>query len=818
MPLTITLTAYDAARTATTVIDESTSPWKLVTANWGNAVWDTDYTGPRRSLGQRPASSAAQNRQVALGLRLLPASVAAGIAAQKTLNRVVELMRRNGGRVTVQHSSQTLRQHLEVLTGTSALQDWTRRAEWAGRVEYALTFVAEPYVRGDSMELLDDFTSDTRDDYAFDLGAKADVTVAAGELVPASAGTNVAMIHTAIGYAYGDVRATAMFTVGATITSFIGGVILKRTSEDNYLRVYVDDNGTNSRLRVDKVVAGTPTNLVSTNLVARVTAATPFAVVGSIEGNTVRAEHYTVPRNASMRSSPTTTTSVALTGGDLTAFGDEVTGQCGIRWTAIATGSRCTHFTVEPFPMTTPGGVGVRRITGPIPGDAPALLDVVVGHMTTGHFAAWSADSVEPRNMVLGGDFEEKAGFSTDAPWRAGSVLTGAGTVGNVNAGARTGAYHLDWSTGASANVGIETWVVGPFIAGRSYTASAWVRSASDTENVRLALGTSTDSADGSASALSTTWAERTVTWTPTADTPFAVLAVESTSATAISAGELDTVRVYDTDEPPARVSQLRGMGGAPLHGLLHPGQTDPGSASVTTGLSGWPYVLGSASRFTGGSGTWRWMIDPSLVRPDDHAQSVDVEVWAGIVCGARTGAVAVLQADVGGTTIYSREYGSAGTGLLVSATNVYRLGTLGFAADLDQRGAAGVNLEIDVSSTGGSGNIDLAWVVLMRAQDRVAWPTHKSTTGYPKFNYGNPTVTRAMHDGRCLQDSGSRAGWRTAPGHGQVCTIDPDATHFSWVTASSVPNSGDAGSTTDPAPQLIRLSPTPRWHQLRDA
>jgi hypothetical protein len=816
MAMTVTLTAHDAARTSLTLIDASSSPWKLVTANWGNAVWDTAYTGPRRSLGARPASSSAQNRQVALGLRLLPASVTAGVTAQKELNAVVEVMRRNGGRVTVQHTGQTLRQHLEVLTGTSALQDWTNRAEWAGRVDYALTFTAEPYVRGDSMEVLDTFTSDTRDDYTFDTGAKADVSVSSGELVPASAGTSVAMIHTAVGYQYGDVRATATFNVGATVTNYLGGVILKRTAAGTYLRVYVDDNGTNSRLRIDKVVSSTPTNLASVNLAARVAATTPFAVAGSIEGNTVRAEHYTVPRNASMRSSPTTTTSVVLTGSDKTAFGDQVTGQCGLRWTPQATGARATHLTIEPFPMTAPGGAGTRRITGTIPGDAPALLDVIVGNMTSGRFGAWCAERVEPRNMVLGGDFEEKAGFATDGPWFAGSVLTGAGTVGNVNAGARTGAYHLDWTTGAAANRGIETWLVGPFIAGRSYTASAWVRSASDTENVRLLLGTATDSAGGTASALSSTWTERTVTWTPTADTPYAVLAVESTSATAVGAGELDTVRVYDTMEPPTAVSQLRGLGGAPLHGVLHPGQVDQGSSNLVTGLSGWPYIFGSAQRGATGSLTCVWMIDPSIMRADDHAQSIDVEVWAGFVVGARTGVAAVLSADVGGATIYSREYGSSGCRLLASATNVYRLGTVGFAADLDRRGSAGVNLQVAVTSTGGSGNIDLAWVILMRAHNRVAWPTGKSTSGYPSFNNGSPTVTRAMHDGRCLQDSGSRAGWRTAPGHGQVATIDPDATHFTWITAASVPN-GDAGSTTNPDPQLIRLSPTPRWHQLRD-
>jgi hypothetical protein len=671
------------------------------------------------------------------------------------------------------------------------------------------------------MEIVDDFLSDTRGNYTFDTGTPANVTMSAGEMVPASDSISVAMIHTAIGYQYGDVRATATFSVGASITNFVGGVILKRTSANNHLRVYVDDNGTNSRLRIDKVVNGTATNLTSTNLPSRIAAGAPFAVAGSVEGNTVRAEHYTVPRHATMRYQPGTTATVVLTGADRTAFGDPATGQCGIRWTPLSTAARCWHFTVEPFPMTTPGGVGTRRIIGKIPGDAPALLDVVVGHTTQGMFAAWSADRLAGRNMVLGGDFEEKPGYATDAPWRSGALLTGAGTVGPVQSGARTGGMHLRWSTSAAANQGIETWLIGPFVAGRSYQASAWVRAASDTENVRLLLGTPGNFAAGSASALSTTWTQRTVTWTPTADTPWAVLAVESTSSTSVSAGELDTVRVHEADDPPTRVSQLFGQGGAPTHGLIHPGQGDPSSGgSIVTNVSGWPYIFGHAARVTSGTGQWDFMLDPSITRPDDHSQSIDVEVWAGIVNGPRTGTVAVISALLGGVSrwVYSREYGTAGTSILTNATNIYRLGTLAFASDIDQRGASGVILRIDITSTGGSGNIDLAWVMLIRAQDRVSWPTGKSTTGYPAFNDGSPTVTRAMHDGRCVQDSSSFAGWRTAPGHGQISTIDPDATHFSWMIASSVPNSTQQGSTNNPAPQLIRLSPTPRWHQLRDA
>ena len=151
------------------------------------------------------------------------------------------------------------------------------------------------------MDVIDSFDSDSEADYTFDAGSSSDVVVTGGQLtVTANPTVEKRMIHTGVGYQYSDVQATIKATPGSTISSFLAGVVLNRIDASNYIRVYVDDNGTNSRLRIDKVVAGVTTNLATTNLAARVANGTPFWVRGRMEGINVFAEHFTSARLAAL--------------------------------------------------------------------------------------------------------------------------------------------------------------------------------------------------------------------------------------------------------------------------------------------------------------------------------------------------------------------------------------------------------------------------------------------------------------------------------------------------------------------------------------
>lgn len=115
-----------------------------------------------------------------------------------------------------------------------------------------------------------------------------------------------------------DRQVTVKATPGATIAGFKAGVIVIRIDADDYLEVYVDDDGTNSRLRLDVVTGGSRVNRSSTNLAARVENGTPFWVRGRIEGRVVHLEHFTSAPTP--MGTPTTTANYTLTSAEAAVF------------------------------------------------------------------------------------------------------------------------------------------------------------------------------------------------------------------------------------------------------------------------------------------------------------------------------------------------------------------------------------------------------------------------------------------------------------------------------------------------------------------
>jgi hypothetical protein len=54
------------------------------------------------------------------------------------------------------------------------------------------------------------------------------------------------------------------FTPGATIADFKGGVVAKEIAGDTYIEAYVTDDGTNSYLCLDKIVADVRASMLGT--------------------------------------------------------------------------------------------------------------------------------------------------------------------------------------------------------------------------------------------------------------------------------------------------------------------------------------------------------------------------------------------------------------------------------------------------------------------------------------------------------------------------------------------------------------------------
>jgi hypothetical protein len=343
------------------------------------------------------------------------------------------------------------------IRGTAAIKNKYLWVQFSGTQSWAfeLSIPVAPLARGLPMDILDVFAVDTRSDYTYDSGAQANEEVSGGELkCAANASTEQVAIHAARGYQYGDNQQTKKCVPGATISGYKGGVVLKRTGATTRLEVYVDDEGTNSRLRIDKVGAGVRANLNTTNLPARIKNGTAFWVRGRIEGNAVNAEYFTAaptPMNAF-----TWNLAATLAGGDIAAFGAGVKGSPGRVWIPKTVGAAIDEYDVEPYTyrnLTLPQAVA---LAGSIPGDAPALADVTVTP---------SGGAAAPIWALLGWAKKPGAGLA-QAPFG----IIEAETAGNLSGwavtafgGAHGGSMLYDTAS-VSTDVYTASWSVDPSV------------------------------------------------------------------------------------------------------------------------------------------------------------------------------------------------------------------------------------------------------------------------------------------------------------------------------------------------------------------
>ncbi len=125
-------------------------------------------------------------------------------------------------------------------------------------------------------------------------------------------------------------------TPGATITGYKGGVMLKRQVKDatTYLDAYVKDDGTSSKLYIDKVIAGSRTNLTTSSaLSTRISNGVAFWVRAQIRGNLVTADYFTSAGSiGTVTTGGEETITATLTGADIKSVGEAVQGWAGFTW------------------------------------------------------------------------------------------------------------------------------------------------------------------------------------------------------------------------------------------------------------------------------------------------------------------------------------------------------------------------------------------------------------------------------------------------------------------------------------------------------
>lgn len=830
--MTLTLTAYDPQGSTYTLLDGTGSGvWKLQEANWGNAVWDTQYTGPRGTLGALPTSSTPQNRPLQLGFVQLPPVATDMPGHLRQLRLVVDRMRKHGGRVTAQPSSVSHRGHFEVFAGTGDLASWSNRAEHRGRIQIALQFVCSPYVWGDSMHVTDSFLTDTEANYTFDQGSGANVTVGAGQFRSSAVFGEHTAIHTGRGYPYGDSQAMARI-VPQTVLNHEGGVVLKRVSATKFLRALVVDNGS-SALTLEWVNVATRSTIATTGL-TRITVGLPYHVAIRVEGNTAYAEYWAPTNPPSLGGAATNAVSGVLSGSALTDFGEGVTGQAGVYLRPANANDAVEFFEVRPYVYRGANFSGWSapdefRLDGDIPGDAPAAAVVeVAGEGVSADFTrfgmlGWSRRPAVHNLIPDGGGFEDADLWPQ---WSVAAVagVTGAATSQTRTAGGRSGRFCNQIVAPATANSGVSCVMRRRFRAGVTYTAEAWVRSAAGTTNLRIRLGVSADIASETASALTAGWVRRTVTWTPTATYTQAFFAAEITAATATTF-QIDQVRVYEGTVAPNSVTQLDPAGGGrPPFGLLDPGEAKLGSfLTLTTGASTTNYVRGRFLDYGAGSAGAIWHIDPTLIPVDDQSQGMDVEVWAlgrfdgldmwrAVTREAYASPSSAPQKATGIT--FTREYGSSGVTTPTGGLwGWLRLGTLPLnprrgGMSMDTPAATSMQVHVnDVSST-----TEITAVLLVPARSRACSPTHKpDDTDYPRFSITTDAWRRVFLPDLRAQDRGPGLG-------GTVIELPPGPVDMVLATSRYIPGTTSSSITRFRETAALAVTPVPRWHYFRDA
>lgn len=820
----IVLVANDMARTTFRVTSgDMASPWSVVAFEWPGAKRNTTFSGPRGTLGAQAAQSSIENGVLRVGLRLLPSAGMDDSAARvSALANVVGLMTRFGGQVTVRRTGASARMHFQVIAGDGIqMQPWTTQSEIDGRIDnVAVSFTCGPYVLGDPMEITDGFDWDTRQDHRFDTGSMSDVQVSGGLLRPASAGVTVRTALTSPGYTYADMQAGVNVTPGSVIAGFQGGIRFKVVSPTTYLEFYITNNGASTFVNLDKVVAGTRTNLYSASW-SSFTPGQPVRVAVAVTGNDIdvglSSGNLTGYDNAVM-SSPWVFT---LTGADATTFGAGVAGLVGLTWTPKGTDASMDQFTVRPFYSLMPAGNPAEVSFGDrIPGDAPALVRVEHGWQAGGAAPVldWAMLSIGPdsryRNYLQNGGFEIQT--SPPFPWQVSAVTGVTGAASSITT--LTGASRFGVTCGsiacpATANTGATALVRAPggFQKGRTYTFWLWVRSAAST-TARIRLGVNGDIASRAAAPLPSGWTEWSVQWTPTATVAHAYACIEITAATATTV-LIDGACVTEGSTRPSQPSQTpMGRGGSPARGVLSPASAMTLTGFTLASASGWPATLGQVARRSAtGATVIAWPIDPEIVETDDHQDNVDVEVWAYIVTPATfTGGSVVL--TCGG--VPSREFGTIGLTLPQATSSLWRVGTV----SVPRLASAVTDLTMTFQFSAISGNLDVCWVIVTPPSQRViSGPVGKAGRSYvPAAFTSTPGIRRADPDGRCYARRETGPGWQPIAAMDGLIEVPPGLVSFMACFLQGYPGGGANGAATPMAPVWVSLSPVPRWHFAR--
>lgn len=860
----LSLQSYAPASVEYVLVDGSGSyTWVLMDeSDWGNAVWEHTFSGPRGTQGSRPAGGIPTNREVTLALKYLGSSQDDAAARMSELHSVVDEMRRYGGRVTRRAHGQTYRQHFDVLVANHRLAEWGRAAELTNIYRPLASFTCAPYVMGDSMGFLDEFETDgVNTDYEVVEGTGT-LTVTDGWL-DTEVATTVRALESKRGYRYGDVYMRAELRADAAYynTDQSYGLILRYVDAENFIEACMENYSSGSRATRIRVVLAGVERVVTTARTAGLNGIKDV-LVAWIDGNKIVVQHHPVARGDSPYSSLTSLSasqgSTFLTAAEAAVLGAKVATRVGFKIdrhsASVANTGFATFGSLEVKPYFYTGYtwpvLGALDLQGEIPGDVPALAEVSVTIPASGlsdppRFAliGW-APTPSPWNMVWNGDFE-----SSDVSADGWSVAAVAGVTAAATSAVRAfgtaqlGVAEFSISHTATADSGVNFPIRHRFRQGFTYRARAYARQTS-AAGIELCLGVSGDLAVSSilTNTGGNTMQEVTVDWTPAADTSVAYLAIRGAGTTAAATLLVDGVSVVaGTDEPVAITQRDGGGGHPPLYAL--PANAVQEAVTFTT-LTTDTTALGGQRRENtaigaAGNGALSWIVDPSLIAPDDYTQGeLDVEVWVRAqldddLVGLRLLAWAnptgvAYNSDLLGQRRYTRRHGSRGKPVTVpSTTDAYRIIRAGvIPMTVNRNDPTMWRVTVQFTYQAGSANsIGIDYALLVPARSRILSPTgeDRSLGGYPDFISGTGTeITKTIRPD--LSAVIGQAAYRSRfPDHGlggsSLLEVPAGLLSVNMILSDEVPD--DPKVTDNDAmglpPASLQITPTPRWAILRD-
>jgi hypothetical protein len=306
-----------------------------------------------------------------------------------------------------------------------------QRQQGAGML-VALSVEVAPYVHHGSMDVFDDFETDSISDYTINMGTGLVVT--SGLLFPSTT-TEKRLTYSARGHAIGDGQVTAAISTTTPTTGLVFAPRLKTLDTANWIEARL----TASTLSIWKYDAGTPTQLdAGVSFVPAIN--TTYWVRLRIEGLLVTAAVFSA--QPTPMGTPAAVTTHTLAGANATKYGTGITGSAGLRWIPSAAAQAVVEFAIEPYTYRNLTLPQVIQLGGAIPGDLPALCDIEV--TSSGGAAApvaglfgWTQRpttpgyGVAPFGIIEAESATLAAGFSvaTDAGARGGNVI-GATALG----------------------------------------------------------------------------------------------------------------------------------------------------------------------------------------------------------------------------------------------------------------------------------------------------------------------------------------------------------------------------------------------------